>query len=90
MDLSRISISSAERKFRMENGLCLACGQTGHIAIDHYRKIDLVPMPKRPTNQWISRDGNDYKQFPTFNTHDLHSTKYLTPETQPLLIPMMY
>ncbi|KHJ34115.1 hypothetical protein EV44_g3662 [Erysiphe necator] len=51
MDLSRVKLSDAERKYRMGNGLCIACGEYGHSARDKHRKNNSIPipMPKRPS-----------------------------------------
>ena len=46
-DISRLQISDSERQRRRSQGLCLACGQSGHIARDHHRKFNPIPMPKR-------------------------------------------
>ncbi|KHJ32030.1 hypothetical protein EV44_g3708 [Erysiphe necator] len=59
MDLSRVKISDAERKYRMDNGLCIACGENGHSARDHHRKNNPIPMPKRPSTHPLNRN------FPT-------------------------
>ncbi|KHJ34653.1 hypothetical protein EV44_g4162 [Erysiphe necator] len=39
MDLSRMRLSASGRTYRLENGLCVACGEKGLIAKDHHRKI---------------------------------------------------
>ena len=62
MDLSRMKLSSAERKYRLENGLCVACGEKGHYSKDHHRKFDPIPMPKRGTNQSMPGGPNNQLQ----------------------------
>lgn len=64
MDLSRIRLWTAEKNYRMENGLCVACGNSGHIAKDHHRKIDSIPMSRRSKNLTASR-GNDNDNRPS-------------------------
>lgn len=89
MDLGRIKLSSAERKFRMENGLCIACGQTGHAAKDHHRKFNPLPMPKRPATSWPPREGQNYHQ-PATLAPNFPYNKNSTIKPQSLPMPMIY
>ena len=91
MDLSRVRLSNEDRKYRKDNNLCLACGQKGHFANDHHRKIDPIPMPKRLVSQMTPSDTYTRPQIPV--STPLPSSRYRKSQydyTQPLPIPFMY
>ncbi|KHJ36448.1 hypothetical protein EV44_g3817 [Erysiphe necator] len=71
MDLSRIKLSDAERKYRMYNGLCIACGENGHLARDHYRKNNLISMSKRPPTHPPNRNFQLRQNLVMFRTTSL-------------------
>ncbi|KHJ31007.1 hypothetical protein EV44_g1315 [Erysiphe necator] len=90
MDLSRIRLSTAEKNYRMENGLCVACGNSGHIAKDHHRKIDPIPMPRRSKNLIASR-GNDNDNRPSPKQNFSPNQKIIPPNnSQPLPTPNLH
>ncbi|POS83749.1 hypothetical protein EPUL_005043 [Erysiphe pulchra] len=90
MDLSRIKLSSVVHKFRINNGLCVACGQNGHVAKDHHHKINPLPMPKRSTTQWLSCEGQNYHQPSTLTPNFPHCLKNSTIISQSLPMSMIY
>lgn len=93
MDLSRVKLSNAERKYRMDNGLCIACGENGHSAKDHHRKINPIPMPKRPssypTNRNFSAPAKNHSQNPqptpisAFYYHPMQYFNHQLPHSSP-------
>ncbi|KHJ32320.1 hypothetical protein EV44_g3888 [Erysiphe necator] len=91
MDLSRMRLSASERTYRLENGLCVACGEKGHIAKDHHRKINPIPMPKRHNNQPTPRREDNLYRAPISNKNNPPNPRN-TPlhYTQPLPVPMAY
>ncbi|KHJ32319.1 hypothetical protein EV44_g6096 [Erysiphe necator] len=91
MDLSRMRLSASERTYRLENGLCVACGEKGHIAKDHHRKINPIPMPKRQNNQPTPRREDNLYRAPITNKNNPPNPRN-TPlhYTQPLPVPMAY
>ncbi|KHJ32409.1 hypothetical protein EV44_g3686 [Erysiphe necator] len=70
MDLSRMKLSASERTYRLENGLCVTCGEKGHISKDHHRKIDPIPMPKRHNNQPTPRGDDNRYRVPMTNRNN--------------------
>lgn len=91
MDLSRIKLSESDRKYRKDHNLCMACGQKGHFAKDHHRKIDPIPMPRRSANQSApsgatGRQGNTLQDTPTSTQHRYPPYQSM----QPLPMPYMH
>ena len=86
MDLSRVKLSGTERKFRMDNGLCVACGEKGHTSKDHHRKINPIPIPKRPSSFSSNRNfpGQVKNQQNITNLH--HFLQVTTPICSILII----
>lgn len=91
MDLSRIKLSEADRKYRKDNNLCMACGQKGHFAKDHHRKLDPIPMPKRSVNQ-LTPSRADVRLRPTLPNNPMSTQQRYPPHQniQPLPMPYMY
>ena len=75
MELDRIKLSYAERRYRTENNLCIACGEKGHFARDHHRKNDRILIPRRHTTQPYRGQQSknhppSYHQFPSVESSE--------------------
>ena len=95
MDVSRLQISDSERQRRRIQGLCLACGQSGHIARDHHRKFDPIPMPKRAniTPGYNRQNCQDIENRSNSRPQNINSrSHFVNPQyfTQPPQFPMSY
>ena len=60
MELDRMRLTDKERQRRTDNDLCLACGEKGHYARDHHRRVDPIPMPRPQENQYNRGRGHGY------------------------------
>ena len=89
MDLSRIKLSESDRKYRKDNNLCMACGQKGHFAKDHHRKIDPIPMPRRSVNQ-LSPSGATGRPRNTLLDTTISTQHHYPPYQSMQSLPMPY
>ncbi|CCU81914.1 Putative chromosome segregation protein [Blumeria hordei DH14] len=91
MDLGRVKLTESDRKHKKDNHLCLTCGQKGHFAKDHHRKIDPIPMPARSINHPSVSGGNGRLQSRAYVPPISSQQKYPPHQNmQPWLTPHMY
>lgn len=91
MNLSRMRLSATERTYRIENGLCIACGEKGLIAKDHRRKMNSIPMSKHQNNKSTPRGEDNCHRFSVTNRNNsLNPRNVPVNNIQPLPMPMTY